>query len=158
MLSSRRTWTCPLRTWQSVSPLRHTWVHVSQFPVPLKGKIPPTSPLSSSSPFSAPFSLLFLTPFPLSQQHPPLTFCLLCTAYLSLTHHWDSRLLPSTFPLARTHYSVCLYVCVCNTCVQWLWKPEEGVGCSGTRVTDDCESLYGCWELNPIPFQDLNRL
>lgn len=21
--------------------------------------------------------------------------------------------------------SVCLYICVCTTCAQWLWKPED---------------------------------
>jgi len=37
-------------------------------------------------------------------------------------------------------YFMCLEVC--------LW---EGVGSSGTGVTDDCELSCGCWELNLRP-------
>ncbi|KAL6040702.1 hypothetical protein STEG23_006982, partial [Scotinomys teguina] len=36
-----------------------------------------------------------------------------------------------------------------------LQKSEEAVGGSpGTGVTDSCELLYGCWELNPGPLQE----
>jgi hypothetical protein len=36
-----------------------------------------------------------------------------------------------------------------------LWRPEEGVRSPGTRVTDGCEPLCGCWE----PLQEqLTRL
>lgn len=31
------------------------------------------------------------------------------------------------------------------------YKPEEGVSSPVTGLTDDCEPLGGCWELNPHP-------
>ena len=32
--------------------------------------------------------------------------------------------------------------------------PCEGVGSTGTGVTDSCELLCGCWELNPAPLKE----
>jgi hypothetical protein len=31
----------------------------------------------------------------------------------------------------------------------YLWRPEEGTRCPGTRVKDSCEPLNWCQELNP---------
>lgn len=33
-------------------------------------------------------------------------------------------------------------------CARCLWRPEEGLGFSGTAVTDGCKPPCGCWELN----------
>lgn len=38
---------------------------------------------------------------------------------------------------------------VCQLCTWFSWRPEEGIGCPGTRVTDDCELSFGSWKLNP---------
>lgn len=35
------------------------------------------------------------------------------------------------------------------------WKVEEDMGSTGTRLTDGCEPLSGCWELNPGPLQEV---
>jgi hypothetical protein len=35
---------------------------------------------------------------------------------------------------------MCLYIMY----VQYLWKSEEGVGSSGTGVTDGCDLICGC--------------
>lgn len=43
-----------------------------------------------------------------------------------------------------------LGACLC-TSVQW---PEEGVGLLGTAAADSCESLCGCWELDPGPLEE----
>lgn len=34
----------------------------------------------------------------------------------------------------------CLNICLCTTCVQLLWEPEEGV-----EEGVDCELPCGCW-------------
>jgi hypothetical protein len=44
--------------------------------------------------------------------------------------------------------SVYLHACICALCVQGLKRSAEGVRSFGTRVTDGCELLCGCWELN----------
>ena len=36
-----------------------------------------------------------------------------------------------------------------------MWRPQEGVRCPGTGVTDGCELPCGCWELNPGPLEKL---
>lgn len=48
----------------------------------------------------------------------------------------------------------CLQVCMCTTCVQYLWRPEVGVQVSATGVTGGCELPCGCWELSTDPLQD----
>jgi hypothetical protein len=44
---------------------------------------------------------------------------------------------------------------------QYQHRPEEGIRSSGTGVTDSCELLSGCWELNHGPLEEqasvLNR-
>jgi hypothetical protein len=35
--------------------------------------------------------------------------------------------------------NVCLYVCICTTCMQCFQRPEEGVRLPGTGVTDGCK-------------------
>lgn len=42
-----------------------------------------------------------------------------------------------------------LYMCLFATCVQCLWKLEEGCRLPGTRVTHSHESPHGGWGLNP---------
>lgn len=42
----------------------------------------------------------------------------------------------------------CLQVCLCATCMQYLWRPQEGIRYPGTL---GCESPIGCWERNPDP-------
>ena len=49
--------------------------------------------------------------------------------------------------------SVCLHVYLSTTCVQCLWRPEEGGRVSGPGITDGCEPPCDCWELNPSPLQ-----
>lgn len=44
---------------------------------------------------------------------------------------------------------VCMYVCA--PCVQCLWKKEEGLGSSGTGVTQLVRLPCWCWELNLDP-------
>lgn len=43
--------------------------------------------------------------------------------------------------------SVCLNVCMCTVCVQYLWETEEGVWFPGTAITDSCDRPCGFWEL-----------
>lgn len=43
----------------------------------------------------------------------------------------------------------CLHVCMCTTLVCYLKRPEEGIRFTATGVTDICELLCVCWELNP---------
>jgi hypothetical protein len=35
---------------------------------------------------------------------------------------------------------------VYHMCGQCLWRPEEGIGSPGTRVTDSCRTSCGCWD------------
>jgi hypothetical protein len=47
----------------------------------------------------------------------------------------------------------CMHACLYHMRA-WCWqRPQEGVGSSGTEVTDGCESPCGCWELNPGPLE-----
>lgn len=41
-----------------------------------------------------------------------------------------------------------------HVCAWYLWRPEESVGSSRTRVTGSCEPSYRCRRLNPDPPQD----
>lgn len=45
----------------------------------------------------------------------------------------------------------CLLVCLCTICMQCLHKAEEGIGSSRTKVRDDCEIPYECWDSNMSP-------
>lgn len=47
--------------------------------------------------------------------------------------------------------SICLNAHICITCIQCT---EEGVGSPETGVTDDCEPLCGCRELNLSPLEE----
>ena len=38
----------------------------------------------------------------------------------------------------------CLHVCMCTTCMQCLWRPEEGSRFPGTGITSGCEPPCGC--------------
>lgn len=46
---------------------------------------------------------------------------------------------------------VCLHICPCTTCMQYLQRPKESIGSRGTEVTESCEArgLCECWELKP---------
>ena len=50
--------------------------------------------------------------------------------------------------------SVCLRVCMYVLCVQCFRRPEEGVRCTATVVTDICEPPRGCWELTHVFFKN----
>ena len=50
--------------------------------------------------------------------------------------------------------SVCLHKCMCNICMQCLWRPEEGGGSPGTEVRNGCELSYICCKLNLGPLED----
>jgi hypothetical protein len=41
-------------------------------------------------------------------------------------------------------YEFYLYACICTMCMQYPRRPEEGVGFSGTEVTDGCELSDFC--------------
>ena len=43
-----------------------------------------------------------------------------------------------------------------HACVQYLWRPDEGVKFSGTGVIDGLPSE--CWEQNLSPLQEEHRL
>lgn len=43
----------------------------------------------------------------------------------------------------------CFDGCLCNTCTQYLWRPEEGISSPGTGIKDGCQRPLGCWEENP---------
>lgn len=49
------------------------------------------------------------------------------------------------------------YICVYHAGTWCLWKSEEGIGSSGTRVTDGYKLLCRCWDsyLGPLHKQDL---
>ena len=38
-------------------------------------------------------------------------------------------------------------------CVQWMWKPEEGIGYYGIRPKG-CEPPCGCWDLSLGPLRE----
>lgn len=42
----------------------------------------------------------------------------------------------------------CLHVCLCTSCAQDPWKPEESVGYPETGATVDCTTMW-CWEADP---------
>lgn len=47
----------------------------------------------------------------------------------------------------------CLHIYLCTPGVQYLQKPEKGVGTPGSGVTDGCELPCRSWELNlGLPF------
>lgn len=48
---------------------------------------------------------------------------------------------------------ICVYVYMCCTPVQWLHRPEEGVGSTGAGFTNHCElpTLCSFWELTVSP-------
>lgn len=46
---------------------------------------------------------------------------------------------------------ICLDVCLCIMCIQWLEKSEEDTGSPGTVVTDSYEPPCRGWGLNPFP-------
>lgn len=48
----------------------------------------------------------------------------------------------------------CTYVLCVNIWCSWV--PEEVIVCPGTRVTNGCELLCWCWELNLDPLQEQN--
>lgn len=48
----------------------------------------------------------------------------------------------------------CLDVCICALCMECPQRLEEGIGSSGTGVTDGCWPPCGCWERNLCPFQE----
>lgn len=45
-------------------------------------------------------------------------------------------------------------MCVCITCIQCPWSPEEDVDSPGIGVMDGHELPHGCWELSPGPLQE----
>lgn len=46
----------------------------------------------------------------------------------------------------------CMFVCRMHA---WcLWRPEEGVQSSETRISHSCEPLYGCSESIQDPLQE----
>lgn len=40
-------------------------------------------------------------------------------------------------------------MCLNTVCLHCLWKPEEDITFPETEITDACEPLCGCQELNP---------
>lgn len=48
----------------------------------------------------------------------------------------------------------CLHACLSATCMQCQGRPEEGVGSSGTAVTDGCKMPCGCWQWKPGLLQE----
>lgn len=57
--------------------------------------------------------------------------------------HWSYKLI----------FIIFLCMCVCLHVLYDLLKPEEGVRCFETGVTDSGESTGVCWELNPGPLK-----
>lgn len=53
----------------------------------------------------------------------------------------------------QNFYFMCLFdsMHVCALCV-CLQRPEKGI-INEIRIKDGCESLSGCWKLNPRPLQ-----
>ena len=45
-------------------------------------------------------------------------------------------------------------VCLCITCLQFLWKLEESVGSPGAGITDSCKPPCRCWEANLGPLKE----
>lgn len=46
------------------------------------------------------------------------------------------------------------FMCICEPCGSWCsWRSEHGAGYLGNGVTDSCELLCACLELNPGPLQ-----
>lgn len=42
------------------------------------------------------------------------------------------------------------WVFICVPCaLRCLWRPEQGIRCPGSRITEVCKPLCGCWELSP---------
>lgn len=44
--------------------------------------------------------------------------------------------------------------CLVSFILQCPCRPEEGIGCPGAGVTDDCKLPHGCWELNQGSLQN----
>lgn len=49
----------------------------------------------------------------------------------------------------------CMYVCVPHAFQVPVEAKKEGIGSPETGVTDGCEPLCRCWELNPDPLSEL---
>lgn len=47
-----------------------------------------------------------------------------------------------------------IFACRYDYTTWCLWRSEEGVGSSGTGITDVCELPFGCWELIPGPLEE----
>ena len=45
-------------------------------------------------------------------------------------------------------------MCLNTVCLHCLWKPEEDITFPETEITDACEPLCGCQELNPGPLEE----
>lgn len=56
---------------------------------------------------------------------------------------------------------MCVSICpnqILHHMCTWCWRSEEGVISSGTRITDGCETLSGCWESNLGSLYELQML
>lgn len=45
------------------------------------------------------------------------------------------------------------FVCVPSSCLE-LVEARKGICSAETGVTDGCEALYGCWELNLVLLEE----
>lgn len=48
----------------------------------------------------------------------------------------------------------CLQLCLCIKCLPGAPAGQKNVGSLATEVTQCCEPLYGCWELNVNPSKE----
>jgi hypothetical protein len=48
----------------------------------------------------------------------------------------------------------CFHLCLVTMCMQYPWKPEEGVRFPRSGFTDGCELPFGYWEPHPSPLQE----
>lgn len=51
-------------------------------------------------------------------------------------------------------FLACIYVCMCVMCVQYSWRPEEGVGSLGRGVVNSFDQSGRYLDLNPNLLQE----
>jgi hypothetical protein len=57
------------------------------------------------------------------------------------------------FEMLFLSLSVCLHECMCATCMQYLWRPDEGLCSPGAGVTDGYKLSCGCWALTQVLYK-----
>lgn len=74
--------------------------------------------------------------------------------WISLTHRWGLVFFRFIY-LILCIWDFCLHVCMYTTMyILDAWEGQKRVSSSRTAVTDGCQPLCGCWDLNSDPLEE----